>query len=218
MELLDKLNLPTYETILPFSNLKVKFTPFKVKDAKNISIVLQENDKKLALNALIDCIKNNSNIKNIEHLCLADVEYLFLQIRSKSIDEVLNLIINDKKVKVNISDIKPKNKLSTKTIKINSTVNIELETPTISDLLQLNSFEDQEYTKACFKKLFVGTEIYEIKKFVTDDIKKIIDNLPITIIKEMEQFMDEQPSLFITHTENDAESEVTGFLTFFTWR
>lgn len=218
MNIFDELSLPVYETNLPFSNLKIKFTPFKVKDAKNISIILQENDKKLALNALLNCIKNNSDIKNPENLCLADAEYLFLQIRAKSIDEVLNLIINDKKVKVSISEIKVKNNINTKTIKINKTVTAQLETPLISDLLELKSYDQEDYIKCCFKKLFVGNEIYEIKKFIPDEIKKIIDNLPIKIINEMNSFMEEQPSLYINYTLDDQEGEVSGFLTFFTWQ
>ena len=63
-----------YTTILPFSKTEVSFTPFKVKDAKNISIILQESNKKLSLKALIEIKKNNRKNGNIYELCLADDE------------------------------------------------------------------------------------------------------------------------------------------------
>ena len=61
MNLIEELKtyFPKYETILPVSKLKVSFSPFKVKDAKNLAIVLQENNKKLALTALYEILKNN---------------------------------------------------------------------------------------------------------------------------------------------------------------
>ena len=72
--------LPKYETTLPFQKTTVVFTPFKVKDAKNISIVLQEDNKKLALNALVNILKTNTENADIMNLCLADAEFLFLQL------------------------------------------------------------------------------------------------------------------------------------------
>ena len=126
--------LPVYETVLPFSKEKVTFTPFKVKDAKNISIVLQENNKKLALVAMAELLKTNSKGANIINLCLADAEYLFLQIRSKSVDEQLNLIYNKEKIQVFIPDIKTRNEIKDATIKLNQNTYLTLETPSLKDL------------------------------------------------------------------------------------
>ena len=99
MNLLDELKVyfPKYEVVLPVSKLKVVFTPFKVKDAKNLSIILQENNKKLALIALYEIIKNNTTDINIDELCIADAEFLFLHIRSKSVDEHISVIFEKNK-------------------------------------------------------------------------------------------------------------------------
>ena len=94
--------LPQYETLLPFSNEKASFTPFRVKDAKNISIVLQEENKKLALQSMVELLKTNTKGVNVLDLCLADAEFLFLQIRSKSVDERLNLIQSRKSSSLHI--------------------------------------------------------------------------------------------------------------------
>ena len=104
-------NFPVYECVLPFCKKTVKFNPFKVKDAKNISLILSENSKKISLNAMIDLLKLNSKGVNVHDLCLADAEYLFLCMRAKSIGESINLILNKKNVSINLQDIKFKNTL-----------------------------------------------------------------------------------------------------------
>jgi hypothetical protein len=220
MELIEKLKMafPSYEVELPYSKQIVKFNPFRVKDAKNISIILQEDNKKLALNAMIDCVKDNSNIKNIESLCLADVEYLFLQIRSKSVDEVLNLLVNGKPQKININNIQFKNSIQTLNIKLNDSMILTLQTPTIKDIVSSKSFDQEDYIKACLEKLCVENEIYEFNKFVPEEFKKLIDNLPLSVIKQINSFASSDPTLFVTIKNESNESEVSGPLTFFTWR
>lgn len=218
MELVNQIKnfLPVYETFLPFSKQKVNYSPFKVKDLKNISIILQEDDKKLSLKALIQCLQNNTNLKNPEQLCLADAEYLFLQIRSKSIDEVLNLIINGESCKINISDIKTKNTIQSNTVNILDDVSVVLQTPTISEILNLETFSEENYQKLCIKKVFIKNELYDLKKYISNDIKEILDNLPIKCIQELNNFILNEPTLFIEYKEK--EGEVAGTLTFFTFR
>jgi len=221
MNLLDELNVyfPKYEVVLPVSKLKVLFTPFKVKDAKNLSIILQENNKKLALIALYEIIKNNTNNIDINELCIADAEYLFLHIRSKSVDEHISVIFEKNKYELNISDIVCVNSLNKKIININNNILIELESPIFSDLLKLNSFETNDFYKICIKKIIVQKEIYDFNKFVPDEIKEIINNLPISVLKEFDNFLSNQPRLTATIKLLDGyEKEVNGVLDFFIFR
>jgi hypothetical protein len=221
MNLLDELNtyFPKYEITLPVSKLKVSFTPFKVKDAKNLSIILQENNKKLALIALYEIIKNNTNDIDINKLCIADAEYLFLHIRSKSVDERISVIFEKNKYELNISDIVCVNSVNKKIVNINNNILIELESPIFSDLLKLNSFETNDFYKVCIKKIIVQKEIYDFNKFVPDEIKEIINNLPISVLKEFDNFLSNQPRLTATIKLLDgSEKEVNGLLDFFIFR
>ncbi len=221
MNLLDELNVyfPKYEVVLPVSKLKVLFTPFKVKDAKNLSIILQENNKKLALIALYEIIKNNTNNIDINELCIADAEYLFLHIRSKSVDEHISIIFEKNKYELNIADIVCVNSLNKKIVNINNNILIELESPIFSDLLKLNSFETNDFYKVCIKKIIVQKEIYDFNKFVPDEIKEIINNLPISVLKEFDNFLSNQPRLTATIKLLDgSEKEVNGVLDFFIFR
>jgi hypothetical protein len=147
---LDEL-LPTYSTTLPFSKQQAIFTPFKVKDAKNISIVLQENNKKLALIALSNILKNCCKNISVEDLCLADAEYLFLQIRGKSVEEFLTLLFNDVKKQVNINDLKIKNTITSKEFAISPSIKVVFETPKLKDLRLLETLDKEDLMKSCLK-------------------------------------------------------------------
>lgn len=220
MNILESLNnlLPTYETTLPFSKLKVSFTPFKVKDAKVLSTILQENNKKLALNAMVNLLKSCSKGVDINELCLSDAEYLFLQIRSKSVDEILNLVYKEEKIQVNISDIKYKNAICDEQILIGNDISLVVSTPKISKLIQLDSLEKNELFKSMVEKVIVKGEIYKLNKFVTDEIKELLDNLPINTISKLETFYKKQPELYINLSSKEGQKEVSGLLNFFTYR
>lgn len=210
--------MPRYEAELPFSKEKVTFTPFRVKDAKNISIILQEENKKLSLVALVEILKTNTQGVNVLDLCLADAEYLFLQIRSKSVDERLNLIRNEEKLQLYIFDIKHKNEIVTETINISPEINLVLETPTINNLIKLNSLEKEDLIKSCIKKIVVKNEIYYPNKFLPKDLKDILDNLPMSMLGKFENFLANQPELYAMLETKDGPKEVSGFLNFFIFR
>jgi hypothetical protein len=220
MDILNSLEslLPKYQTTLPFSKQTVSFVPFRVKDAKNISIILQEENRKLALTSLVDILKTNVKDINILDLCMADAEFLFLQIRSKSVDEQLNLIHNKERIQVAISEIYGKNEISSQTITLTNNVNIVLETPTVKDLLKLNTLNKEDVIQACIKKVIFNGEIFHVSKYITEEIKLILDNLPMTVLPKFEEFLKTQPDLFLIIKTEEGDKEVNGFLTFFTYR
>lgn len=222
MNILESLNssLPNYEIILPFSKKTIIFTPFKVKDIKNLNIILQEDEKKLAFIAMINILKSCviSQKDEISDLCLADAEYLFLQIRSKSVDELLNLIVNEQKVKVNISDIKFRNNIQEETINVSNQISIEIKTPTVKQILNLNSFEKEDFIKAYIKNIIIKNEIYQVNKFVPQELKTVLDNLPISFLTKVDSFIENEPELYAKINLADEESEVSGMLNFFTYQ
>jgi hypothetical protein len=210
--------LPTYSTELPFSKQKVLFTPFKVKDAKNISIILQEDNKKLALIAMVNVLKNCTKDVAIQDLCVADAEYLFLQIRSKSIEEFITLVFNETKKQVNINELQTRNQINSSEINIGTNLKIVLETPKIKELLNLDTLNKEDLIKACVKKLIVKNEIYYTNKFVPDELKNITDNLPISFMVKVDEFLKNQPELYVEIEFNGEKKEVSGILNFFTYR
>jgi hypothetical protein len=220
MELIDKLNnlLPKYKAILPFSKKEVEFIPFKIRDAKNISIILQEENKILSFIAMVEILKRNVPDLNVNELCMADAEFLFLQIRSKSVDEVLNLIYQKNKIQVNINDIQPKNNIQEKSIVLNKDVVLELHTPTVKNLIKLKSLDREDFFKSCIKSINVGNEIYDCTKFVPEELKELINNLPLNVSNKIDEFIKIEPQLFLNIELDGQQKEVTGILNFFTYR
>jgi hypothetical protein len=219
MNILENLHslIPNYETTLPFSKEKISFTPFRVKDAKALSVILQEDNKKLAFKNMIDLLKTYASGTNIDDLCLADAEYLFLQIRSKSVDEILNLIYNNEKIQVNIAEIKPRNEVTEEHINLSGMI-LVLQTPTVKDLLRVPSFDKEDVAKTCIQKIIVGNEIYKVNKFVTEEIKQLIENLPLSIVGKLDSFLKRQPELYLNLSVMEGTKEVSGLLNFFTYR
>jgi hypothetical protein len=167
---------------------------------------------------MIDLLRSCTENIAIEKLCLADAEYLFLQVRSKSVDEVLNLIKDNEKIQVPIESIKVKNTLAEEKIVLGNNITIYLKTPTVKDLLRLNTLEKDDLVKASIEKINVKNEIYDINKFVPDDIKTVLDNLPMSVVPKLDQFLKKQPELYVMLKTNSGEMEVSGLLNFFTYR
>ena len=158
--------LPQYECVLPFANKKVFYTPFRVKDAKNISIILQENNKNLVLNSLYDILVSNTKNIDIDDLCLADAEYLFLNIRSKSIDEQISVKVNGIPTKINIPDIKHRNKLLNESIILDSGAIIKIKSPTLKDLKNCDFNDSFALIKKSIESITIKNEIYYLNKFL----------------------------------------------------
>ena len=87
---LPKINTPTYELILPSNSKKVKYRPFLVREEKILILALESNDPKNITNAIMeimtDCIFTKIDLTSLPSF---DIEYLFLNIRSKSVGELL---------------------------------------------------------------------------------------------------------------------------------
>ena len=220
MELIQEINnlLPVYKTTLPFSKKDVTFTPFRIKDVKNLGIILQEQNKLLAFNAMLDILKRNCGSTNILELHLADAEYLFLQIRSKSVDEMLNLVYNKNKIQVNINEIQTKNSLQEENIDIGNNIKLLLKTPIIKDLIKLKSFEKEDLIKASVKSITVKNELYDCGKFVPEELKEILNNLPMNVSLKLDNFLKNEPQLFLHLNIENETKEVTGILNFFSYR
>jgi hypothetical protein len=220
MEILKQINsfLPKYKTTLPFCKKEVIFVPFRVKDAKNIATILQEQNRHLAFIAMIDIVKRNCENINPNDLCLADAEYLFLQIRSKSVDETLNLIYNKEKIQVNISEIKPINEIQEQQINIGNDISIVVKTPTIKNLLKLKNTEKEDFIKASIKNVILKNEIYDCSKFVPEELKEILANLPLSIITKLDDFLKKEPQLKLEVNTSEGKKEASGLLNFFTYR
>ena len=150
---LPKVNTPTYELVLPSTNKKIKYRPFLVREEKILIMALETEDAKQITSSVIEilnaCILTRG-IK-IEKLATFDIEYLFLNVRAKSVGESIDVNVtcpDDNKttveVKVDIDSIKIiKNKNHKDTVKLDDTLSLKLNYPSIEQFIE-NNFESSK--------------------------------------------------------------------------
>ena len=206
---LPKLNdLPKYEITIPSTQKKVFFRPFLVKEQKVLMIAMESTDKIQILKAISDtiaaCIEGNVNVSK---LATFDVEYLFTQIRAKSVGENTKLgltcgqceTVNE--VTINIDDLKINKSAVNNMVKLNDTITIKMRYPSFASIMNEDFLNNEtsgvnqmyEMIVACMDSILteedninLDDETYETKlefldQMTSEQFQKImnfIDNIP----------------------------------------
>ena len=236
---LPKISTPTYELELPSTGQTIKYRPFLVREEKLLVIALESEDTKQITNAIKTVIKNCIETKNIkvEALPTFDIEYLFLNIRGKSVGEEIevNIICPDDgetqvPVKINVDDIKvQKNSEHTKQIKLDDSIMMEMKYPSLDQFiksnfdLNTNNTMDQsfELIGSCIDKIYTEEEVWSTSDVTKKELTEFLDQMNSNQFKEIEKFFETMPKLShkikITNPVTEVESEVTleGLSSFF---
>ena len=149
---LPKINTPTYELVLPSSGKKVKYRPFLVREEKILIIALESEDMTQITSAIVDILNScilTRGIK-VEKMSTFDIEYLFLNVRGKSVGESVevNIICPDDgetqvQTIIDIDSIKvQKNKNHNDTVKLDDEISIKLKYPSLTEFIQSNFDSD----------------------------------------------------------------------------
>lgn len=242
---LPKISTPTYELELPSNNQKIKFRPFLVKEEKLLLLALEGEDTKEITTAIKTVIKNCLETKNIkvELLPTFDIEYLFLNIRGKSVGEEVEVSIlcpDDGQtmvpVKIAIEDIQvTKNPEHTNKIKVDDSIMMEMKYPSLQQFIKNNFDYKSENTAEqsfemiadCVDKIYTEDEVWvsgnsgEGGDVTKEEIIEFLDQMNSTQFKQIEKFFETMPKLFhkleITNPKTKVKSEVTleGLSSFF---
>jgi len=212
---LPKIVTPTFELELPSTGKKVQYRPFLVKEEKLLVIALESEDSQQitsAIRAVIsDCILTKE-IK-VESLPTFDIEYLFLNIRGKSVGEVVdvNIICPDDgetevKVSINLDEIQVvRDENHTKTVKLDDTYFMDMKYPSLDQFIK-NNFEfenpdmDQsfEVIGSCIDKIYDNEEVWSTSDVSDQEVKEFLEQLNSSQFKEIEKFFSTMPKL--SHT------------------
>ena len=208
---LPKIVTPSYELTLPSNRKKIKYRPFLVKEEKILILAIEGGNMKDITTAIKDVLANCVLTKgvNIEELPTFDIEYLFLNIRSRSVGESIDLIItcpDDGKTKVNstiyIDEIKVKKpKDHKKDIKIDDTYTMRLKYPSLDQFIESNFSLDKEddtsfdIVASCMDMVFSEDEAWEAKDSTKEELISFLEQLNSTQFREIETFFDTMPKL-----------------------
>lgn len=236
---LPKISTPTYELELPSTEETIRYRPFLVKEEKLLVIALESEDNKQITTAIKAVIKNCILTKNIkvETLPTFDIEFLFLNIRGKSVGEELevNIICPDDgetqvPVTINLDDIEvQKNKEHTNRIKVDDKIMMEMKYPSLDQFIKSNfDFDNKnamdqsfELIGSCIDKIFTEEEVWTSSDVSKKEINEFLESMNSSQFKNIETFFETMPKLSHTikvkNPKTKVESEVVleGLASFF---
>ena len=235
---LPKIEVPTYELTLPSEDKKIKYRPFLVREEKILYIAMETGQNKEMINALKDVVGACTfDVLNVDRLPIFDVEYLFLQIRAKSVSEVtkfraicpddgktyVETEVDLTKVEVQVDDE------HTNRIMLESERNlgIVLKYPTLKNYDVGRGLDNIEIDKVfnilidCIDHIFEGDKIYPAKDTSKQELKEFIEGLPQDAFTKIKSFFDTMPKLKheveVTNPNTNVTSKIvlTGIADFF---
>ena len=236
---LPKIATPRYELELPSTGETITYRPFLVKEEKVLVIALESEDSKQITNAIKTVIQSCIITKGIkvEKLPTFDIEYLFLNIRGKSVGEEIevNIICPDDgetqvPVTIDLDDIQvQKNEDHKKQIRIDPTIMMEMKYPSLDQFIQNNfDFSDKnamdqsfELISTCIDKIYTEEEVWAAADCSKKEIKEFVESMNSTQFKDIEKFFETMPKLShtitVTNPNTKVESEVVleGLSSFF---
>ncbi len=202
---------PSYDLTLPSNGKKIKYRPFLVKEEKILILAIESNSMKDISRAIKDVLKSCILTKGvkIDELPTFDIEYLFLNIRSRSIGESIDLVItcpDDGKTKVNsqiyIDEIEiKKDKNHSPDIKLDDTYTMRLKYPSLDQFIDENfNFDESkdnsfDIISSCIDMVFSEEEAWEAKDCTKKELLEFVERLNSSQFKEVEKFFDTMPKL-----------------------
>ena len=227
---LPKIVTPTYELELPSTGETIQYRPFLVKEEKVLVIALESEDTKQITNAIKTVIKNCIFTKNIkvESLPTFDIEFLFLNIRGKSVGEEIevNVICPDDGettvlTKIDIDSIKiQKDENHTNKVKVDSSIMMEMKYPSLEQFIKNNfdfknqSSMDQSFDliASCVDKIYTEDEVWVAADVTKKELVEFLDQMNSSQFKEIEKFFETMPKLShkvtVINPKTEVESEV----------
>ena len=236
---LPKIATPTYELELPSTGKTIQYRPFLVKEEKLLVIALESEDNKqitTAIKAVLRACVLTKGVK-VENLPTFDIEFLFLNIRGKSVGEELdvNIVCPDDEVtevavKIDLDEIKvQRDKNHTNQIKLDDSLMMEMKYPSLDEFIKNNfDFNDKnqmdqsfQLIASCIDKVYSEDEAWATADCTKKEVNEFLESMNSSQFKEIEAFFTTMPKL--SHTINvknpktKVESEVVleGLASFF---
>ena len=191
---LPKLNVPKYKMKLPSDGRTVNYRPFLVKEEKLLLLATQSQEQEQLIVAIKDIMAACTDVKDIDNLATFDIEYLFLQIRTKSVRESVKVSLtcpddNETTVEVDIplDEIKVKKTRGHKTdLKITPEVTISMGYPSLDTFVSMNFVGDSdvgvdqvfEMAGSCIKTISDPEQVYDCADVPKKEIQDFFETMP----------------------------------------
>ena len=236
---LPKISTPTYELVLPSSNKKIRYRPFLVKEEKVLILAMESQDTSTVANAVKDVLAScilSRGIK-VQKLSTFDIEYLFLNIRGKSVGEKIEVMVtcpDDGKTQVptsiNIDEIKViVDEKHNKDIKLDDQYTLRMRYPSLDEFVKNNfataadvSVDDTfDLISSCIDQVYSEEESWTAADCTKKELSQFVESLNSNQFKEIETFFETMPKLSHTvkvinpNTKKENEIVLEGLQNFF---
>lgn len=206
---LPKLDIPRYETKIPSTNKKVVYRPYVVKEEKILMIAMESNDQTQMIRAVKDIISScTENTIDADSLTMFDIEYMFTQLRAKSVGEVSKILmactncseknevsIDLSKVKVDAVDQKSKK------IKLTNNVSVALKYPSVKDIEEIAREDRSEVdiifdlVILCIDSIYSADEIFDAKEQSKHELTEFVESLNSEQFSKITEFVQNTPAV-----------------------
>ena len=227
---LPVLETNTFELTLPSSDVKVKYRPFLVKEEKILLQAMESQEQKQIVQALKDIVNVCTHGQlNVDELPTFDLEYIFLQIRSKSVGEIakLKVLCPDTKkdyaeVEVDLStvdvqvDDEHQNKIM---VDEDKKIGVLMKYPTLASVDPTKDYSKQN-TKALFNiigegiyQIFEGDKVHMAKDYTKEELDQFVESLDSKSFKKIQRFYETMPKLMheieVENPKTKVKSKIT---------
>ena len=208
---LPKLTTPTYELAVPSTDEKIKYRPFLVKEEKILLIAMESGEQESIISAIKDIVTECTYGKvDLGNMPMFDVEYIFLQIRSKSVGEVSTLKLlcpDDKETYVNVDVDLSKimvhvDKGHNPKIELTEEMGMIMTYPTIDSLTDMggtdiNASNMLDVIASCVLQIYdkKGEEVFDAKDQTKQELIEFVEQLNTKQFEEVQKFFDTMPKL-----------------------
>ena len=234
---LPQINTPVHELKIPSTGRKVKYRPFVVREEKILLLALESENQEEVTDAIIQIIGNCIQTKiDLDSLSTFDVEYIFLNVRAKSVGEILEFSITcpddgetQAEVEINIDDIQVvKDKGHTDTIDLENGYFVKMKYPTMKYIMEKKPDDKKslidstfEYAVECIDTIYNDEETWEAADSTKKELEEFVEQMNSKQYQKLQAFFATMPKLShtvkVTNPKTGVKSDVTieGLANFF---
>lgn len=232
---LPKIDQPLFEVTVPSSQKKIMFRPFLVKEEKLLLIAQSSNDTADMIRSIKQVVQNcvQSDL-DIEQLTTFDLEYLFLKLRSRSVNNIVKLAYRDTEdeqlynfeLDLDTIEITMPENINTN-IKVSDSVGITMKYPSVNITDKMGTYSNEVelmtfFITNCIDTIYDEENVYVLSEYSQDEVNEFLDSLSVSAFEKIKDFFEQMPKLYhkLTYKNSlghDREIELTNLRDFFMW-
>ena len=211
---LPKINQPIYRLTIPSTGEEIRYRPFVVKEEKILLMAMESNDQRIIIDAITQIIQNCvvSGELKVDRLASFDIEYLFINLRARSVSEIVELSSPCEdcdipiEFSINLNDIEvPVVNKADEAINISDGIGVMMKYPTLESMsidMSAGGPTDAAFRviATCVDKIYDENQIHDVKEYSKEEIVDWLENLPKGGFDKLQEFFVDMPSL--SHSVN----------------